>query len=58
MRSGLVPRQNVRRHVFRLDQPTLATEAPAGTLSFSAGEAYPKADSASDRLLTGINFRT
>ena len=32
MRSGLVPRQNVRRKVYKLDQPTLATEAPARVL--------------------------
>jgi hypothetical protein len=32
MRSRLVSRQNVRRHVYKLDQPTLLTEAPARVL--------------------------
>ena len=32
MRSRLVPRQKVRRQVYKLDQPTLTTEAPAPVL--------------------------
>src|ERR1700680_3374367 len=32
MRSRLAPRQNVRRQVCKLDQPTLLTDAPARVL--------------------------
>jgi hypothetical protein len=32
MRSRLAPQQNVRRQVYKLDQPTRMTEAPARVL--------------------------